>query len=85
MIDKTIEIRFGPIHAHVKGSSPAILLAHGYHSENSWRVWERNVEALAEPGFTVYALDLLGYGESGSETLGYPAEFNRVAISFLKE
>jgi pimeloyl-ACP methyl ester carboxylesterase len=70
-MDRMIETRFGPIHAHVKGSGPAILLAHGYHPENSWRVWEHNVEALADLGFAVYALDLLGYGESGSETLDY--------------
>jgi pimeloyl-ACP methyl ester carboxylesterase len=73
-MDKIIETRFGPIHAHVKGSGPAILLAHGYHPENSWWVWEHNVEALAELGFSVYALDLLGYGESGSETLDYTGQ-----------
>jgi pimeloyl-ACP methyl ester carboxylesterase len=71
MMDKITNTRFGPIHTHVQGSGPAILLAHGYYPENSWRVWEHNVEVLAELGLTVYALDLLGYGESGRATLDY--------------
>jgi pimeloyl-ACP methyl ester carboxylesterase len=66
-MDKMIETKQGVIHAHIKGTGPAILLAHGYHPESSWQVWEHNVEALAEAGFTVYALDLLGYGQSGGE------------------
>ncbi|MGD2205903.1 MAG: alpha/beta fold hydrolase [Anaerolineae bacterium] len=70
-MDKAIETQHGAIHAHVRGSGPAILLAHGYHPENSWRVWENNVEALARTGFTVYALDLIGYGESGGERLDH--------------
>ena len=68
-MDKQIETRHGEIHAHVIGDGPAILLAHGFHSENSWRVWENNLEALAAAGLRAYALDLLGYGESGGERL----------------
>jgi pimeloyl-ACP methyl ester carboxylesterase len=68
---KKIETRQGTIHAYLAGSGPAILLAHGSHPDNSWRVWEHNVEALATAGFTVYALDLLGYGESGGERLDH--------------
>lgn len=70
-MEKTIETNSGPIHAHVVGSGPAILLFHGYHPDNTWRVWESNVDALAETGFTIYALDLLGYGESGGEQLDH--------------
>jgi pimeloyl-ACP methyl ester carboxylesterase len=70
-MDKTIETRFGPIHAHIEGSGPAILLAHGSHPENNWRVWEHNVSALADAGFAVYALDLLGYGHSGGKMLDH--------------
>ena len=66
-MDRIIETRWGPIQAHVEGQGPALLLAHGYHPESTWRVWEHNVAALAEAGFTVYALDLLGYGRSGGE------------------
>jgi pimeloyl-ACP methyl ester carboxylesterase len=70
-MDKTIETSLGRIHAHVEGSGPAILLAHGYHPENTWAVWENNVSALAGAGFTVYALDLIGYGESGGAQLDH--------------
>ena len=70
-MDKIVNTQLGPIHAQVEGSGPAILLAHGSHPENSWRVWEHNLKALAAAGFTVYALDLLGYGESGGERLDH--------------
>jgi pimeloyl-ACP methyl ester carboxylesterase len=70
-LDKTIDTQFGAIHAHVKGSGPAILLAHGSHPANNWQVWEHNVAALAGAGFTVYALDLLGYGQSGGKMVDH--------------
>lgn len=69
-MDKTIETNHGPIHARVEGKGPAIVLAHGYHPDNSWQVWENNLAALSEAGFLVYALDLIGYGASGGERLG---------------
>jgi len=69
--DKRIETKHGPIHAHVEGTGPAILLAHGVHPSSTWQVWENNVAALASAGLTVYALDLVGYGESGGEMLDY--------------
>jgi len=70
-VDKMIETKHGTMHARVEGSGPALLLAHGYHPENDWRVWENNLEALAEAGFAVYALDLIGYGESDGERLDH--------------
>jgi len=66
-MDKMIETRHGPIHARVEGEGPAVVLAHGSHPENSWRVWENNLAALSEAGFRAYALDLIGYAESGGE------------------
>lgn len=70
-MDKMIQTDQGAIHAHVQGSGPAILLAHGYHPDNDWRVWEHNVEALTRAGYKVYALDLLGYGQSAGERLDH--------------
>jgi pimeloyl-ACP methyl ester carboxylesterase len=69
-MDRVIETRHGRMHARVEGDGPAVVLAHGYHPENDWRVWENNLAALAAAGYRVYALDLIGYGESGGERLG---------------
>lgn len=77
-MDKMIDTSLGKIHAHVDGFGPVILLAHGYHPENTWRVWEHNVEALAGAGYTVYALDLIGYGESEGERLSFAQQAHAV-------
>jgi pimeloyl-ACP methyl ester carboxylesterase len=48
----------------VDGAGAPVVLIHGRSVElNSWRTWERNIAALAA-NHRVYALDLLGYGES---------------------
>ncbi len=48
----------------VDGAGSPVLLIHGRSTEvNSWRTWEKNIAALAAH-HRVYALDLLGYGES---------------------
>lgn len=70
-MDKTIPTRYGAMHAYVQGRGPAILLAHGYHPKNDWQVWAHNIEALAGAGFTVYALDMLGYGQSDGDRLDH--------------
>jgi pimeloyl-ACP methyl ester carboxylesterase len=64
--DRFIQTPSGRFHAVVTGEGEALILVHGYSVElNSWRTWERNVDAFAQT-FRVYALDLLGYGESDS-------------------
>jgi pimeloyl-ACP methyl ester carboxylesterase len=70
-MDKKIETNRGMLHAHVQGDGPAILLAHGSHPDNTWRVWENNIAALTRAGYRVYALDLLGYGQSGGERVDH--------------
>ncbi len=70
-MDKIIMTKRGLIYANVEGSGPALLLAHGYHPDSTWQVWEHNITTLAQAGFTVYALDLLGYGRSGGERLDH--------------
>jgi hypothetical protein len=66
-----IETQYGAVHAHVEGSSPAIGLMHGLHSDNNWQVWDSNVEATACDGSAVSALDMLGDGESGGERMDH--------------
>lgn len=64
MQDKFIATSFGKIHAKIAGAGNPIILIHGYSPElNSWRTWEKNIDALAASG-RVYALDLIGYGGS---------------------
>jgi len=71
-MDKNIETSHGKIHAHIEGSGRALLLFHGAHPANDWRVWEHNIGPLAAAGHTVYALDLVGYGPtSGGERLDH--------------
>lgn len=77
-MEKTIETGSGPIHAHVEGDGPAIILLHGYHPNNNWQVWENNIGALADAGFAVYALDLVGYGQSGGERLDHEKQVRAV-------
>lgn len=67
--NKSIETRSGKIHAVVGGEGQPLILVHGFGEVNSWRTWERNVDALCMVA-RVYALDLPGYGESYK-----PAEF----------
>jgi pimeloyl-ACP methyl ester carboxylesterase len=62
--EKSIQTPSGRFHAVVSGGGEPLILVHGYSVElNSWRTWERNIDALGE-NFCVYALDLLGYGDS---------------------
>jgi len=49
-------------------ANPAVLLIHGFSS--STLVWSRVFLPLAEAGFRVLALDLLGYGYSGKPRKG---------------
>jgi pimeloyl-ACP methyl ester carboxylesterase len=64
MESKFIRTLSGTFHAMVGGAGEPALLIHGRSVElNSWRTWEKNIAALAAEN-QVFALDLLGYGES---------------------
>lgn len=52
----------------VIGGGPPVLLVHGWLSSS--RVWEQLARRLAQR-FTVYSLDLTGFGESDKPTDGY--------------
>lgn len=51
------------MHAVVGGEGDALILVHGFGESNSWQTWVKNVDALSMVA-RVYALELLGYGES---------------------
>jgi len=64
MDSKFISTPFGKFHAMVAGAGVPTLLLHGRSVDlNSWRTWEKNIDALAQV-VRVYALDLIGYGAS---------------------
>ena len=64
MESKFIRTPSGKFHAMVAGAGAPVLLIHGRSVElNSWRTWEKNIAALGAQN-RVYALDLLGYGDS---------------------
>src|ERR687889_1891329 len=56
------------IRYRVTGGGPAVLLVHGWLSSS--RVWEQLAGRLAQR-FTVYTLDLSGFGESDKPLSGY--------------
>lgn len=73
----------GKFHAKVAGAGVPTLLIHGASVEhNSWRTWEKNIDALAKV-VRVYALDLLGYGESDKPEPRLDARGEAKALSEL--
>src|ERR1051325_5545728 len=66
--------RWGRVAYHVKGSGPPLLLIHGIYAGASSYEWRNNFDALCED-FTVYALDLLGFGASDKPEAQYTAHF----------
>ncbi len=79
MESRFIDTPSGKFHAMVAGQGEAVILVHGYGQVNSWRTWEKNIDALARD-FRVYGLDLLGYGESDKPEVGHDALFEAVAL-----
>lgn len=56
-------IAIGPYRIYYErhGSGPPLLLVHGLSGSSTW--WRRNIPALM-PHFTVYTIDLIGFGHS---------------------
>ncbi len=57
----------------VHGDGPPIVLLHGFGA--SIGHWRKNIPELAAAGHRVYALDLLGFGDSDKPDLSYSLEF----------
>ncbi|MEM9945654.1 MAG: alpha/beta fold hydrolase [Cyanobacteria bacterium P01_D01_bin.36] len=55
------------------GEGPPLVLIHGFGA--SIGHWRKNIPAIAQAGYRVYALDLLGFGDSDKPDLNYTLEF----------
>ncbi len=66
--EEYVEIEGAMVRYRVTGGGPPILLVHGWLSSS--RIWEPLVERLAQR-FTVYSLDLIGFGDSDKPLSGY--------------
>ncbi len=64
-----------------RGSGPALLLIHGIHAAAWSYEWRQTVDYLAR-NFTVYTIDLLGFGRSDRPAIRYSA---RLYIGLLSD
>lgn len=75
-----IELEGHWIRYNVIGGGPPVLLVHGWLLSS--RVWEQLARRLAQR-FTVYTLDLTGFGESDKPVIGYGVRYgSRLLYSF---
>lgn len=59
----------------VNGDGPPLVLIHGFGA--SIGHWRQNIPVWAQSGYRVYALDLLGFGESAKPPFDYSIELWR--------
>ncbi|MBW4611923.1 MAG: alpha/beta fold hydrolase [Desmonostoc vinosum HA7617-LM4] len=64
----------------VMGTGRPLVLVHGFGA--SIGHWRKNIPALANAGYRVYALDLLGFGSSDKPPINYSVE---VWVELLKD
>ena len=64
-----------------RGSGPAVLLIHGIHAAAWSYEWRQTVDYLARD-FTVYTIDLLGFGRSDRPAIHYSA---RLYINLISD
>jgi len=60
----TLVTEQGIVHYEAYGRGRPVLLLHGWL--NSWAIWRKTLELLSRE-FRMYALDFLGFGESGDQ------------------
>lgn len=69
---RTVELSGAPMHYHVAGEGPALLLLHGSGpGVSGWANFRDTLPVMA-PHFTTYVPDLPGFGASGLKPGGHP-------------
>ncbi|HEY8667642.1 MAG TPA: alpha/beta hydrolase, partial [Tepidisphaeraceae bacterium] len=77
--------RHGVIHYQRRGMGDPLLLVHNIYPGASWEEFQHNLDALAHH-FTVYAVDLLGFGDSDAPRLKYTAStYVELLHDFIEE
>lgn len=77
--------KFGKIFYTVTGEGPSVLLIHDNKTDSSSYEYHRIVNALSKK-YTVYTIDLLGYGRSDKPKITYTAYlFVQLIIDFRKD
>jgi pimeloyl-ACP methyl ester carboxylesterase len=85
MASKYYDWTHGRVHYHKRGLGEPLLLVHNVYPGASWEEWERNVAELSRK-FTVYAIDLLGFGDSDRPRYFYKAEtYVALVFDFVRE
>jgi pimeloyl-ACP methyl ester carboxylesterase len=74
----TLVTEQGVVHYEVYGRGRPVLLLHGWL--NSWAVWRQTIEMLGSD-YRVYALDFLGFGESGDQSKHYTVDTFTLLVS----
>jgi pimeloyl-ACP methyl ester carboxylesterase len=75
----------GKVHYDKRGMGDPLVLVHNIYAGASWEEYERNVAALARR-FTVYSVDLLGFGGSDRPRIFYRAQtYAELVFDFLRE
>jgi pimeloyl-ACP methyl ester carboxylesterase len=68
----------------VMGAGKPLLLIHGFGA--SIEHWRKNIPTLAESGYQVYAIDLLGFGGSAKAQIDYSMElWESLIVDFWHE
>ena len=69
MDDLFIKTAFGTVYGKSAGQrgDTLVLGIHGYSQRNGWQTWLPMIEPLAEAGYWVVSLDMLGWGKSVAE------------------
>ncbi len=75
----------GEVHYQKRGMGDPLVLVHNVYPGASQEEYEHNLDALARH-FTVYALDLLGFGASDAPRMKYTANlYTELIFDFLRE
>jgi pimeloyl-ACP methyl ester carboxylesterase len=85
MASKFYAWHHGDVHYTKRGLGDPLVLVHNVYPGASIEEYEHNVDELARH-FTVYAIDLLGFGKSAAPRMKYTANlYTELVFDFLRE